>query len=43
MLLLVILSLGICGCSREDSSRIKVAVILKIKDGKFTWFANAKP
>ena len=22
---------------------VKSAVILKIKDGKFTWFANAKP
>ena len=22
---------------------IKSAVMLKIKDGKFTWFANAKP
>jgi branched-chain amino acid transport system substrate-binding protein len=30
IVLLVILSLGICGCSREDSSRIKVGVIAEL-------------
>ena len=30
LILLVILSLGICGCSREDSSRIKVGVIAEL-------------
>ena len=31
------------GAREGSGDPIKSAVILKIKDGKFTWFANAKP
>ncbi|NLX52062.1 MAG: ethanolamine utilization protein EutJ, partial [Deltaproteobacteria bacterium] len=34
---------GIMQFREGSGDPVKSAVILKIRDGKFTWFANAKP